>query len=62
MSQITPIGIVTDRATSACVGARFDELGGAWAEVFRVWKRSGMRYLVLLAHSKKPLRAPLVLR
>jgi hypothetical protein len=64
MSHVTPIAMVIDRA-SADDKLRRDmmELGGAWPEMYLLWLKTEMPYLIFLAHTRERLlhRAPLTL-
>ena len=53
--------MVLDRATASSVAADIEALGGAWREMFRVWRQSDSDYLLFLAHTTERLaqRAPL---
>jgi hypothetical protein len=61
VSKIIPTAVVIDRVAAARMPAGLDDMGGAWAEMFRVWQRTDMEYVVMLAHTKERLRlrAPL---
>jgi hypothetical protein len=62
MGKVTAIAMVIDRPTSAGIAADIKEFGGAWVEMFDMWRKlSPMQYLVMLAHTDERIRkrAPL---
>jgi hypothetical protein len=61
MTSLRPVAIVIDRATAASVADSIESMGGAWWDMFQLWQRADVPYLVMLAHTNKRIRhrAPL---
>jgi hypothetical protein len=59
---MTPVAMVIDRPMGARIAKDVKEFGGAWEEMFEMWQRLPMAYLVMMAHTDERirLRAPLV--
>jgi len=50
------VGVIIDRPTAVQIATEVKDFGGAWTEMFEVWQRTSLPYLVMLAHTSERIR------